>query len=91
MQLAIRLETWKHTAGVVVIEELSTQFQIEFAMKLRDTFLNMFRLNGLILLIVKTYNHIIPFWEANLAKKADLLINPGGIFMQFIKKESLPS
>ena len=41
VQFAVRLKAWQYPAGVVVIEELATQFQIELVSKLGNTFLDV--------------------------------------------------
>ena len=56
-QFAIRLETRQNTTGVVVIEKLTSQFQVELSVKLRDSLLDMLGLNLQILLVVKSYLH----------------------------------
>ena len=56
-QLAVGLKSRKHTAGVMIVEELSSQFEVQLAIELGDSLFDMFRLNGLILLVVKSYFH----------------------------------
>ena len=40
-QFAVRLETGEHAAGVVVVEEFATEFEVEFALELLDAFLDV--------------------------------------------------
>ena len=40
-QLAVGLETRQDAAGMVVVEQLAAQLQIEFARELRNAFLNV--------------------------------------------------
>ena len=56
-QLAVGQETRQHAAGVVVVEELAAQFQIQFTVKLGNSLLDVFGLNFLVLLVVKSYVH----------------------------------
>ncbi len=58
-QFAVRLKSWQDTAGVVVVEKLATQFEVKLSVKLRDSLLDMLRLNLQILLVVKSYLHIV--------------------------------
>ena len=57
-QLAVGLEAGKHTAGVVVVEELAAQLQIELVAELRNAFPDMFRLYVYILVVVKSNFHL---------------------------------
>jgi hypothetical protein len=71
-QLAVGLETGKHTAGVVVVKELSAQLQIELVSELRNAFPDMFRLYVYILVVVKSNFHLSIynyFLVDNLGKK----------------------
>ena len=59
MQLRVRLEARQHTAGVVVIEEFATEFEIKFALKLSYTLLDMFALYANLFVVVETVLHAI--------------------------------
>ena len=56
-QLRVGLESREHTACVVVVEELSAQFEIELSGEFGNTFLDVLRLYAAVLLVVKTYFH----------------------------------
>ena len=56
-QLGVGFKARKDTASVVVVEEFSTQFKIQLAVELRNTFTNVFRLNAAIFVVVKSNVH----------------------------------
>ena len=59
LELAVRLETRKNPACVIVVKQFSAQFQIKFVPELPDAFLDMFGLDPHILFVVKTVFHIV--------------------------------
>ena len=56
-QFGVGLKPWQHAAGVMVVKEFAAQFQVQFALELSYTFLNVFRLYAEILVVVKSYFH----------------------------------
>ena len=53
LHLAVRLKAGEHPGGVVVVEELAPEFQIELASELTDPFPDMGRLGLQVLCVVK--------------------------------------
>jgi hypothetical protein len=47
-------EARQHPGGVIVVEELAAEFQVQLAAELRDAFSDLLRLRGEIFLIVKS-------------------------------------
>lgn len=60
-QFAVGHKSWQYAAGVMVVKQFAAKFQIELAVKLRNTFFDVFRLNALILFVVKSYSHFVYF------------------------------
>ena len=56
-QLAVGLEARKHTAGVVVVEKLAAQFQIELVAELGDALAYVFRLDAEVFVVVESCFH----------------------------------
>ena len=56
-QLAVRLEARKHAAGVVVVEKLAAQFQIELVAELGDALAYVFRLDAEVFVVVESCFH----------------------------------
>ena len=89
-QLAVGQKPWQYAAGVVVVEELSAKLQIQFSVKLRYSLLDVFRLDGLVLLVVKScfhryfidnlpaklrkINHLCITFAENIAKRSRLTV-----------------
>lgn len=42
---------------MMIVEEFSTQFEVEFTLKLCNTFLNVFGLNPNVFLVIESYFH----------------------------------
>ena len=61
--LAVRLESRQHPGGVVVVEQLAAELQIQLAAELGDALFDLLGLGGEVLLIVKTDGRhtIFPF------------------------------
>ena len=57
LQLGIGLEARQHAGGVVVVEQLAAEFQIELVVKLLDALADMFRLHRKIFVVVKSNFH----------------------------------
>ena len=57
VQLAVGFESGEHTAGMVVVEEFSAQFQIQFVAKLLDALLDVLGLYLYVFFVVKSYLH----------------------------------
>ena len=57
-QLRVGAETWQHAAGMVVVEEFATQFQIQLAVKLCYPLTNVLALYLQILLVIKANLHL---------------------------------
>ena len=55
LQLGVRLKARQHAGGVVVVEQLAAEFQIQLAAEFRDTLLDLLRLQTEVFVIVKTY------------------------------------
>ena len=67
--LAVRLEAGEHARGVVVVEELAAELQIELAAELVDALENFLRLQLKIFLIVKSdLCHILPLFLCSNAR-----------------------
>ena len=56
-QLDIRFEPGQHAAGMMVVEELSSEFKIEFVAELSNALLYMFGLNLKIFIVVESVYH----------------------------------
>ena len=56
-QLAVGLETRQHAACMMVVEEFATKFEVQFSIKLRNSLLDVLRLNVLILFVIKSDVH----------------------------------
>ena len=60
LQLTVRCESRKDPGCVVVIEQLSTKFQIQLVPELSDSLSDMLRLHGQIFVIVKAnFSHFV--------------------------------
>ena len=55
--LAVGLETRKHARGVVVVEQLSAEFQVQLAAELADSLANMLGLQCQVLVVIETDAH----------------------------------
>ena len=60
-QLRVGAETWQHAAGMVVVEEFATQFQIQFSVELRNALTDVLTLYLEVFLVVKSYLHLLSF------------------------------
>ena len=56
-QLAVRQKAREHTRRMIVVEQLPAELHVEFVAELCDTFLDLFRLNPEIFLVVKALFH----------------------------------
>ena len=57
-QLAVRLKARQNTGRVIIVVELSAEFQIQLIVKLGDTLPDMLRLHSQIFVIVKSFSHV---------------------------------
>ena len=55
--LAVGLETRKHARGVVVVEQLSAEFQVQLSAELADSLANMLGLQCQVLVVIETDAH----------------------------------
>ncbi len=69
LQLRVGCKAGKHSGGMVIIEKLSSEFQIELVPELNDALFNMLRLHFQILAVVKTDFHCVP----RFYKKTDMM------------------
>ena len=53
-QLRVRKESRQHTRGVVVVEELAAQFEVEFSVELCNALADVLRLYAEVLVVVET-------------------------------------
>ena len=53
-ELAVRCKAWQNTGGVVVVKKFSSEFEVEFVVKLVDALLDVFGLHVQVFLVVKT-------------------------------------
>ena len=60
-QLAVWLKTRQHTRSVMVVKKLATQFEVELAIELCNTFADVLRLDLEVFLVVKSYLHLFIF------------------------------
>ena len=58
-ELRVGLEAWKHAGCMMIVEELASQLHIQFSIELSNAFLDVFRLNLKIFVVVETYFHIV--------------------------------
>ena len=56
-ELGVGLEARQHAGGVMIVEELATQFHIELAVELRDALTDVLRLYLEVFLVVESYFH----------------------------------
>jgi len=56
-QLAVGLEAGQNAAGMVVVEELATQLEVEFVAELGDAFLDVLALDANVFVVVETDFH----------------------------------
>ena len=69
LQLRVRLETGQHAGGVVVIEQLSAEFQIQLVVELRDPLADVLRLHLKVFVVVKSFFHwLLLFLISNPAR-----------------------
>ena len=54
VDLAVRLESGQNTGGMVVVKELPAELQIQFSAEMGDPFQYLFRLQCVILVVVKS-------------------------------------
>ena len=57
LQLGIGLEAGQHAGGVVVIEQLAAEFQIQLVVELRDPLPDVLRLHLQVFVVVKSFFH----------------------------------
>ena len=57
-QLRVGLEAGQDARGMVVVEELATEFHVKLAVELRDALADVFRLYPQVLVVVETYFHL---------------------------------
>ena len=63
LQLGVRLKAGQHAGGVVIVEQLAAEFQIQLIVKLLDALADMLRLHRKISVVVKSYFHrSFPLW-----------------------------
>ena len=68
LQLGVRLETGQHAGGVVVIEQLAAEFQIQLVVELRDPLPDVLRLHLKVFVVVKSFFHsLLLFFVTNPA------------------------
>ena len=62
LQLGIRLKAGQHAGGMVIVEQLAAEFQIQLIVKLGNAFTNVLGLHFQILFVVKTDLHGLPLF-----------------------------
>ena len=68
LQLGVRLEAGQHAGGVVVIEQLAAEFQIQLVVELRDPLPDVLRLHLKVFVVVKSFFHsLLLFFVTNPA------------------------
>ena len=74
---------------MVVVEEFTSQFEVEFAIELGDTFADVLRLDDTILLVVKTYFHCLKNFGAKLQKRIAVALREIGFLREFQEKATV--
>ena len=70
LQLAVRLETGKHATGVVVVKEFAAKLEVKFVSEFGNAFLDAFRLNLEVFLVVKSCFHMCKVTARAVCSKA---------------------
>ena len=71
LQLGVRLKAGQHAGGVVIVEQLAAEFQIQLIVKLLDALADMLRLHRKIFVVVKSYFHrSLPLWRPGTPYRA---------------------
>ena len=68
--LRVGFEAGQHAGGVVVVEELAAEFEVEFAAELVDALANALRLQLDVLVVVESFAHRATLLRMNGAKAA---------------------
>ena len=78
LQLGVRLETGQHTGGVVVIEQLAAEFQIQLVVELCDPLADVLGLHLQVFVVVKSFFHsLLLFLKENPQRQPTPFRPPG--------------